>query len=107
MLPGRLGTPDIFPNPEGDISLSPDGRWFVNGWSSGGMNRYAVLRLSDGHYGRTSSFSRGPHRSGELRIDAAPRWNRTSDAILVPGIAEDKTRQLFIVHVRPESRISD
>jgi len=98
---GRLGTPDIFPDPGGDISLSPNGRWFVNGSSAGGVNRYVVLRLSDGHYGRTSSFSRGKYR-GDLRIDSAPRWNRTNDAILVPGITTDKTRQLFVIHVRPQ-----
>lgn len=27
-----LGNPEIFPNPEGDIALSLDGRWFVNGY---------------------------------------------------------------------------
>ena len=31
--------------------------------------------------------------------DGAPRWNRTNDAILIPGIAENKTRQMFILHV--------
>jgi len=97
---GRLGTADIFPDPEGDISLSSNGRWFVNGSSSGDVNRYVVLRLSDGHYGRTPAFSRGKYR-GDLRIDSAPRWNRSNDAILVPGIATDKTRQLFIIRVRP------
>ena len=29
---GQVGTPDIFPNPEGDIALSPDGKWFANGF---------------------------------------------------------------------------
>ncbi|NQU22246.1 MAG: hypothetical protein HQ567_13260 [Candidatus Nealsonbacteria bacterium] len=99
---GRLGTPDVIPDPEGDISLSPSGRWFVNGSSKGGKNRYVVLRLSDGHYGRTASFSRGDYRSGDLRIDSAPRWNRTNDAILVPGITAEGTRQLFVIRVRAE-----
>jgi len=98
---GRLGTPDVFPDPEGDISLSPDGRWFVNGSSKGGVNRYVVLRLADGHYGRTAAFSRGMYK-GDLRIDSAPRWNRTSDAILVPGVTAGKTRQLFVIHMRPQ-----
>ena len=26
-----LGTPNVFPDPEGDISLSPNGKLFVNG----------------------------------------------------------------------------
>ena len=29
-----IGTPSIFPNPEGDIALSPDGKWFVNGYKN-------------------------------------------------------------------------
>jgi hypothetical protein len=36
---------------------------------------------------------------GNIRIDPAPRWNRTSDAILVPGIATNGTRQLFVIRV--------
>lgn len=91
---GRIGTPELFPNPEGDIAMSPDGKWFVNGWSSGNTNRYAVLNLTDGRFGWTPPLDRGDYR-GDLRIDSAPRWNRTSDALLVPGIAGDGTRQLF------------
>lgn len=30
---GQLGNAEMFPNPEGDISLSPNGDWFVNGSS--------------------------------------------------------------------------
>ena len=95
---GRLGNPEIFPKPEGDISLSPDGKWFVNGYSKGSKNYYVVYRLSDGAFGRSQPLDRGPYR-GDVRIDPAPRWNRTSDAILVPGIAHNKTRQLFVIHV--------
>lgn len=36
---------------------------------------------------------------GNIRIDPAPRWNRTNDAILVPGISKNKTRQMFVIHV--------
>ncbi len=46
------------------------------------------------------SFSRGPYVKGELRIDPAPRWNRTSDAVLIPHFTEDGTRQMFILHVK-------
>ena len=98
---GQLGTPDLFPNPEGDIALSPDGNWFVNGFASKDRkNHYVILRRSDGAHGRTASFSRGPYRRGDLRIDPAPRWNRTSDAILVPGWTHDGTRQLFVIRIR-------
>ena len=102
---GQIGTSKIFPDPEGDIAFSPDGRWFANGWSKKGVNRYVVYRLADGAHGRTLSFSRGEY-SGRLRIDSAPRWNRTSDALLVSGLAADGTRQLFVVRVKTKPATS-
>ncbi len=95
---GRLGTPEIFPNPEGDISLSLDGEWFVNGFKKGNKNYYAVYRRSDGAHIRSVGLDKGSY-DGDIRIDPAPRWNRTSDAILVPGIAGDGTRQMFVIRV--------
>jgi hypothetical protein len=47
-----LGTLETFPQPGGDIALSPDGRWFVNGHSEGEVNIYTVLRLADGSWDR-------------------------------------------------------
>ena len=100
---GRIGTPEIIPKPGGDISLSPDGNWFVNGFSSReGKNYYIILRRTDGAHVRSPGFNRGPYLGGNLRIDPAPRWNRTSDAILVPGYTEDGTRQMFIIRLRQE-----
>ncbi len=98
---GTLGTPEIFPQPGGDIALSPNGRWFVNGHSSGGENHYTVMRLADATWARTAPVSRGAYRSGNLRIDGAPAWNRTSDAIAFPAIdASDGTRQTFVIRLR-------
>lgn len=97
---GNIGTREVLPDPGGDISYSPDGKWFVNGYGSGGKNYYVIVRLSDGAHVRSRSFSRGPYASGELRIDPAPRWNRTSDAVLVPCWTEDGTRQMFILRVQ-------
>lgn len=97
---GQLATPEIIPKPGGDISLSPDGNWFVNGFGSRGKNYYIILRRTDSAHVRSPGFSRGPYLSGNLRIDPAPRWNRTSDAILVPGYTEDGTRQMFIIRLR-------
>lgn len=94
----QWGTPEIFPNPEGDISLSPDGQWFVNGHKKGDRNLYTVYRRRDGAFARSEGISKGEY-GGDLRIDPAPRWNRTNNAILVPGIAENKTRQLFMIRV--------
>jgi len=101
-----MGNPEIFPEPEGDISLSPDGNWFANGYESHErkMNFYTILRRSDGAFAKSPGVSnggftsRGPYGSN-VRIDAAPRWNRTNDAILVPGIAANGTRQMFVIRV--------
>jgi hypothetical protein len=99
---GQLGSPEIFPNPEGDISLSPSGKWFVNGYIKGNQNYYVVYRLSDGIFARSEGIDRGSY-SGDIRIDPAPRWNRTNDAILVPGIAKNKTRQMFMIRINPKN----
>lgn len=96
---GKLGTPDIFPDPEGDISLSPDAKWFVNGYKRKNENRFVVYRLSDGLHGRSKGIDKGSY-SGDIRIDPAPRWNRANNAILVPGLAANKTRQMFIIRIR-------
>ncbi|MFP6879990.1 MAG: hypothetical protein VCA34_03520 [Roseibacillus sp.] len=95
---GTLGTPEIFPNPEGDISLSPDGKWFVNGFKKDSKNYYAIYRRSDGAHVRSKGLDKGKY-SGDIRIDPAPRWNRSNNAILVPGIAKNGTRQMFVIRV--------
>jgi hypothetical protein len=95
---GQLGDSEMFPKPEGDISLSPDGNWFVNGYKESTKNYYAVYRRSDSAFTRSEGIDKGSY-SGDIRIDPAPRWNRTNDAILVPGIAENKTRQMFVIRV--------
>jgi hypothetical protein len=98
---GTIGTPEILPQPGGDIALSPDDAWFVNGHSDGASNYYTVLRRSDGTWARTPPASRGAYRSGNLRIDGAPAWNRTSDAIAYPALdPADGTRQMFVIRVR-------
>ena len=97
---GYLGNSKIFPRPRGDISLSPDSNWFVNGFSLKDKNYYVILRRSDDAYIHTPGFSRGSYVSGNLRIDPSPRWNHNNNAILVPGIANDSTRQLYIIHIR-------
>ena len=99
-IAGELGNPEMFPKPEGDISLSPGGDWFVNGYSDSGKNYYSIYRRSDGAFIRSEGISKGEYM-GDIRIDPAPRWNRTNDAILVPGIAENKTRQMFVIRVIP------
>lgn len=95
-----LGSPEIIPSPGGDVALSPDGQWFVNGHGEKGMNYYTILNRADGTWVRTPGFSQGGY-SGDLRLDPGPLWNRESNQLLVPGIADDAehTRQLFIISV--------
>jgi hypothetical protein len=103
LVVGVLGNPDVFPNPEGDIALSPDGKWFVNGYKNraAGKNFYVLYRRSDGAYIRSPGFDIGRWTSGDLRQDPSPCWNRESNRILVPGLAGDgnKTRQLFLIEL--------
>jgi hypothetical protein len=96
---GSVGSPEIFPNPGGDTALSPDGNWVVNGYRSGAENYYAVFRRSDGTWRRSRGFSHPGFASGDLRVDGSPCWNRTNDQILFPSIAEDGTRQMFLLRI--------
>ncbi|GMW02120.1 MAG: hypothetical protein AMXMBFR84_32560 [Candidatus Hydrogenedentota bacterium] len=100
---GYLGLPDTFANPEGDIALSPDGRWFVNGFRSVDGNRYTLYRIEDGVSATSSVFSDGGRDSGDLRIDPSPNWNRRGDAFLVPGVSDDGTRQMYLVRFRMDA----
>ena len=101
MVVGSLGTPGIFPDPEGDIALSPDARWFVNGFKDrkARRNYYVIYRREDGAHIRTAGFDIGD-LSGDLRQDPSPCWNRDGTKLLVPGVADDGTRQIFILNLR-------
>lgn len=99
---GHIGTPEMIPDPEGDCSLSPDGKWLVNGYRVGRENRYVIVRRTDGSYVQTQGLPVDGWTGGDLRLDAAPCWNRASSAIAVPAIAGDATRsrQTFILRIR-------
>jgi hypothetical protein len=101
---GQLGNPDIFPNPGGDIALSPAGDWFVNGHKNRkqAMNFYTFYRRSTGEHIRSRGFNIGRWLSGDLRQDPSPAWNRSTTQVLVPGIVgtDKPTRQLFVIHLR-------
>ena len=101
---GTLGSPEIFPQPGGDIALSPDGAWFVNGHSESGANFYTVMRREDSTWARTAPMSRGTYTGGDLRIDGSPAWNRAGSQFLFPGLdPADGTRQIFLVTIRKAS----
>jgi hypothetical protein len=100
-LVDQIGTSEILPSPGGDIALSPDGKWFVNGFLKGRENFYVFIRRGDGTHLRTRGLP-VDHWSGDLRCDPAPCWNRMSDQIAVPAIADDpgRTRQTFLLQIR-------
>ena len=64
------------------------------------VNFYTIYRLSNGAYAFSDGIDKGEF-SGNIRIDPAPRWNRTNDAILIPGIDENRTRQMFMIRLIP------
>jgi hypothetical protein len=94
-----LGGADVFPNPEGDVSLSPDGSWFVNGHRDGEHHIYTFLDMRTRRVVKSPPVFLSTWNRGPLRLDPAPAWNRTSDAIVVPGIAPDGTRQMFLLEL--------
>jgi hypothetical protein len=98
-IAGLMGSPGLFPDPEGDVSLSPDGSWFVNGYKKGAENHYLFFRRSDSLLIQSPAFDKGEF-AGDIRIDPAPRWNREGNAILVPGMDQNHTRQLFIIRLK-------
>ena len=100
---GQLATEEILPGPDGDIALSPNGDLFADGYSLNDRKniKYSVYRRSDGAWAHSRLFERGGRlmQKGELRIDPAPRWNRSQTALLVPEMTKDGTRQLHIMEI--------
>lgn len=94
------GGADRFPNPEGDVALSPDGARFVNGHREGENHYYTFLDLRRKQTIKSPPIFLSKWSGGNLRLDPAPCWNRTSDAIVVPGIAKDGTRQMFLIDLK-------
>ena len=100
---GTIGSSDIFPRPGGDISLSPDGKWLVNGYNNkSGANFYSIMNLKTGAWVKTLSFETGDYKK-DLRIDPAPRWNHNNNQILVSGLDKNKIRQLFVISINYKS----
>jgi hypothetical protein len=99
---GTIGSREILPDPEGDNSLSPDGRWLVNGSRTQTRNRYVFVRRADNLSVSSEGFDVTGWTSGDLRCDPAPCWNRVSNHIVFPAIANDagKTRQMFVIRLK-------
>jgi hypothetical protein len=96
---GTIGTEEIIPDPEGDIALSRDGRWLVNGWGDEENNQYVLYRLADGAYVKTPPYSRQGQAHGDLRQDQAPCWSPDGSKVYFPAFADDGTRQMFVIHL--------
>jgi len=94
-----VGTPEAFPDPEGDTALSRDGTWIVNGWAHPRGNRYTLFERATGAWIHTEAFDRGEFVFGDTRIDGAPTWSRAGDRVVVPALAPDGTRQMFLIPV--------
>ena len=101
---GPLCSVDLFPQPGGDIALSPDGKWFINGHGQKGKNYYTILRRSDEAWLKTEGFNQGGYTGGELRIDPSPNWNRDSSQILVVAVDSQKTRQIHLITVDEKNK---
>jgi hypothetical protein len=93
-----LGGTETFRDPEGDTALSRDGRWLVNGATTGQTMHYTIMRMSDRAVLKTEDVSRGAY-SGDVRIDPAPCWNPAGDRFAFPALAKDGTRQMFEVRI--------
>jgi hypothetical protein len=76
----------------------------VNGYKNSreGKNYYVILRRKDGAHVRSPGFDIGK-LTGDLRLDPAPCWNRDGSKLLVPGLAKDGSRQMFLIEIQPTS----
>jgi hypothetical protein len=108
LLKGTIGDTGTFPNPGDDKAYSPDGKWFVVAHKAhrrAEKRNYIFYRFSDQVHFNSPMISTyyGEGEASVTRIDGAPRWNRESNKILVGGVAEDGSRQLFIIRIQPEN----
>lgn len=94
-----IGDRDLFPDPEGDIALSPNLEWLANGYKADGKVYYVVHNRRTGATFRSPGYDLYGRVSGDLRCDPAPRWNRDGDRLLIPSMMEDGTRQMFVLRL--------
>jgi hypothetical protein len=98
---GQIGG-GAFRDTDDDNALSPDGKWLVGSYKDKTKPSeyvYTFFRRADGAVVHSPVV---PTKvgGGDLRLDPAPRWNRTSDQVLVPGMAKDGTVQLYILTLK-------
>ncbi len=83
----------------GYIGQSKTIPWNASGRYILGLRTAFHDRMQDGVYVKSEGLSCGGYTRGDLRIDPAPRWNRTSDALLVPGWTASGTRQMHVIEI--------
>ena len=96
-----IGDTEMFPDPEGDIALSPNLEWLANGYKEDGKVYYVIHNRRTGTTYRAGGYDLYGRVSGNLRCDPAPRWNRSGDMLLIPSMMEDGTRQMFTLRLPP------
>ena len=103
----KIGSENTFKDTSADRAYSPDGKWIVCTYKSNGFWYYQFYRFSDGAvYTATTTLTLegADPKTKATRIDGAPRWNRTSDAILIGSIVTKNnpskgTRQMAIIRL--------
>ncbi len=96
----ELASREILRDAGADVALSPDGAWLVNGHRHHGDHTYTLVHLESGAHCVSPRFDIGSYLSGDLRIDPAPCWRRDGRALAFPALAEDGSRQSFVLHLR-------
>ncbi len=94
-----IGDTDLFPEPGGDIALSPNLEWLANGYKQDGKVHYVIHNRRTNTTYRAGGYDLFGRVSGNLRCDPAPRWNRAGDTLVIPSMMEDGTRQMFILRM--------
>ena len=98
LIVGTVGDGTYFQKTSGDLTLSTNGEMFANGWEEGGNLVYAAVNTTDGSNGLAPLVPRGRiYTSGNLRIDAAPRWSRRGNKLLVPGWSSSNDKRCLNV----------
>ncbi|MCA9132449.1 MAG: hypothetical protein KDA45_04820, partial [Planctomycetales bacterium] len=100
VIVGSEGPAGTFVDPGGDTALSPDRKWVANGHkdSPAGLSYFTLLSRHEKRTLRSSGIPIGEWTTGDLRIDPAPSWNRSSNQILFGALdGESQTRQLFVL----------
>jgi hypothetical protein len=98
----KLG--DGFLDSDGHCSFGPNSNWLVSDPATNLLQNARSLKLYNVETKEKfvlGIFPLGKYRSGDLRCDLHPRWNRSGNAICFDGIEQKSaTRQLHVVSLQ-------